>query len=54
MAKNKLPRSIRKYIRKEKARIRREAFNSKGQERLIQEFYQKISEKLKVKKYENK
>ena len=40
--KKKLPKSIRKYIRKEKARIRREIFDLKEQEKLIQELYQKI------------
>ena len=45
----KLPKSIRKYIRKEKARIRREVLDLKGQERLIQELYKKFS-----KNYENK
>ena len=44
-----LPKSLRKYIRKEKARIRREVLDLKGQERLIQELYKKIS-----KNYENK
>jgi hypothetical protein len=47
--KMKLPKSIRKYIRKEKARIRREILDLKEQERLIQELYQKI-----LKQYGNK
>mgnify|MGYP006977941958 CR=1 FL=1 len=38
----KLPKSIRKFIRKEKARIRREVLNLKEQEMLIQELYQKF------------
>jgi hypothetical protein len=38
----KLPRSIRKFIRREKARIRREVLDLKEQERLIKELYQKI------------
>ncbi len=38
----KLPKSIRKYIRKEKARIRREVFALKDQEKLIQELYQRL------------
>lgn len=38
----KLPKSIRKFIRKEKARIRREILDLKEQERLIQELYQKF------------
>ena len=45
----RLPKSIRKYIRKEKARIRKEILDLKEQERLIQELYQKI-----LKNYENK
>lgn len=48
MEKKKLPRSIRKYIRKEKARIRREILDLKEQEKLINELYQKF-----CKKYEN-
>ena len=40
--KKKLPKSIRKFIRREKARIRREVFNLKKQEELISELYQKI------------
>jgi hypothetical protein len=45
----KLPKSIRKFIRKEKARIRREVFDLKEQEKLINQLYQRFS-----KKYENK
>lgn len=48
MEKRKLPKSIRKFIRKEKARIRREILNLKEQEKLINELYQKI-----LKQYEN-
>ena len=57
MERKKLPKSIRKYIRREKARIRREVLGIKEQERLINELYQKIFQKLKIKsetKYENK
>lgn len=42
MVKRRLPRSLRKFIRKEKARIRREVFDLKEQEKQIQELYQKI------------
>jgi len=50
----RMPKSLRKYIRQEKARIRREVLDVKEQERLIQELYQKIFEKLKTKeKHEN-
>ena len=45
-----MPRSIRKFIRREKARIRREVLDIKEQEKQIQELYQKIFEKLKMKK----
>jgi len=49
MAKKKLPKSVRKYIRQEKARIRREVLNLEEQKRLIQELYENF-----FKKYENK
>ena len=39
----RLPKSLRKYIRKEKARIRREVLDLKKQEELISELYQKIA-----------
>ena len=42
MGKKKIPRSIRKFIRLEKARIRREVLDMKKQEELIQELYQKF------------
>ncbi|MBZ9572663.1 hypothetical protein KJA17_00495 [Patescibacteria group bacterium] len=57
MLKKRLPRSQRKYIRKEKARIRREVLDLKQQEKLINELYKKfLKDKLtKVKeKNENK
>jgi hypothetical protein len=38
----RLPKSVRKFIRKEKARIRKEVLDKKEQERLIQELYQKF------------
>lgn len=38
----KLPKSIRKHIQKEKARIRREVFDIEEQKRLINELYQKF------------
>ncbi len=49
MVKRRLPRSLRKFIRKEKARIRREVFDMKEQEKQIQELYQKFFKKLKNK-----
>jgi len=47
--KKKLPKSIRKFIRLEKARIRREVLDLKEQDKLILELYQKF-----IKQYENK
>ena len=43
MSKKKMPRSLRKYIRRGKARIRREVLDRKKQEKLIQELYQKVT-----------
>ena len=48
--KKKLPKSLRKFIRREKARIRREVLDLKEQERLINELYQKILKQLLDKK----
>jgi len=42
MTKSGLPRSLRKFIRKEKARIRREVLDLKKQEELIQQLYDKF------------
>lgn len=39
----RIPKSVRKYIRQEKARIRREVLNTKKQEKLIKELYQIIT-----------
>ncbi len=51
--KKRMPNSIRKFIRKEKARIRREVLDIKEQEKLISELYEKIhpikSDKVSVK-----
>lgn len=52
--KKKLPKSLRKYIRKEKARIHRDVLDVKEQKKLIDELYQKISKSNKIKKDENK
>ncbi|RLC34389.1 MAG: hypothetical protein DRZ76_02760 [Candidatus Nealsonbacteria bacterium] len=43
----KLPRSIRKFIRKEKARIRREVLDLQEQKKLIDELYQRFLPKTK-------
>lgn len=40
--KKKLPNSLKKFIRSEKARIRREFSDFKEQERLIDELYKKV------------
>lgn len=45
MPKGKLPKSLRKYIRQEKARIRREVLDIKKQEKLLEELYKKFFEK---------
>ena len=45
MKEKRLPKCLRKYIRKEKARIRREVFGAKEQEKLIQELYKNIRTK---------
>ena len=42
MPKIRLPKSIRKYIRKEKARIRREVLDMGKQEELINKLYEKF------------
>jgi len=50
MTKKALPKSIRKFIRKEKARIRREVFDLKEQERLINQLYEKFYKETKTEK----
>lgn len=40
--KSKLPKSVKKYIRREKARIRRQFFDIKKQEELIKKLYQQF------------
>ena len=47
--KNNLPKSLRKYIRQEKARIHRDVFNRGEQKKLIDELYQKVIESPKIK-----
>jgi len=37
-----MPKGIRKFIRQEKARIRREIFNLSEQKKLIEKLYQKF------------
>lgn len=43
----KLSKSLRKFIRREKARIRREVLGLKEQEEKIKELYQKLEPKNK-------
>jgi len=38
----KLPNSVRKFIRREKARIRREVLSLKEEEKMISQLYEKI------------
>ncbi len=45
MLKIRLPKSIRKYIRREKARIRREVLDFKKQKEQIQQLYEEIYKK---------
>ena len=46
----KLPQGLRKFIRREKARIRREVLDIKKQEELINELYQKFIKEVKEEK----
>jgi hypothetical protein len=50
MKAQKLPKSIRKFIRKEKARIRREVSDPKQQEILISQLYQRFLKEKSEKK----
>ena len=56
MKRKRIPHSIRKFIRKEKARIRREILDIKEQGKQINELYEKFlkSSKTKNPKVENK
>lgn len=49
MKEKRLPKSIRKFIRFQKARIRREILDLKEQKKLISQLYEKI-----LKQYENR
>ncbi len=40
--KKRLPKSVRKFIRREKARLRREILDSKKQKELIKQIYQRF------------
>lgn len=57
MAKKRLPKSLRKHIREEKTRIRREVLDLKKQQELINQLYEKFLIKKPIKtetKNENK
>lgn len=54
MKKKKLPKSLRKFIRREKARIRREVLDLKEQEKLIKEIYPVRKFEFKSKEQKNK
>jgi len=43
------PKSTRKYVRTEKARIHREVFDIKEQKKLIDELYKKVIKSPKIK-----
>lgn len=45
MSGKKLPKSVRKFIRSEKARIRRQVFRSEERKQLINELYEKFFSK---------
>jgi len=47
--KNNLPKSTKKFIRREKARIHQEVFDQKEQKKLINELYQKVIKSPKIK-----
>ncbi len=51
--KKRLSKSIRKYIRREKARVRREVLDLEKQKKLIDELYKSFSKK-EDKKIKNK
>ena len=54
MAKSRLPNSIRKYLRQEKARLRREILDIEKREKLIEDLYAKFIKKIKEEKANKK
>ena len=50
----RLPKSIRKYIRREKARIRREVLDLKEQEEMIGKLHNRFNPNKENKQHENK
>ena len=53
MAKKNLPKSVRKFIRREKARIRREVLDLKEQEKEIKQLYP-VRKSVEQRKNKNK
>lgn len=51
MVKSSLPKSLRKFLRREKARIRRELFDSREAENKIHKLAAEIRERYNGKKY---
>jgi hypothetical protein len=47
--KNNLPKSTKKFIRREKAQIHQDIFDQKEQKKLIDELYQKVIKSPKIK-----
>ena len=54
MKRKRLSKSVRKFIRQEKARIRREVLNFEEQEKLIKELYERFLKQKKPVKAEIK
>jgi len=54
MVKRRLPKSLRKFVRKEKARIRREVFDIKEQEKQISEIYERFRPQKQTKNKNSK
>lgn len=48
MPKKRLPKSLRKFIRQGKARIRREVLDLAEQEKLIKELYERLGLKKEI------
>ena len=54
MKKKRLPKSVRKFIRREKARVRREVLSVNEQKDLINKIYNGLSKEKTEKKDEHK
>ena len=53
MTKSGLPKSVRKFIREEKARIRRQVLDLKEQEKLIKQIYEKFKRDANIRMHTN-